>query len=418
MKKRIVNLALLAVLMCKAPAAATNEPESPSSPVESLTLEQALELAERQHPQLAEVHAWVEAAAGRAQQAGTLPNPELIVGAQQLPLDSDASNQREYIAGVAQPIPLGGRLGKAREAEWLEREVRLRGLEVARRDLRKQVQGAFATALYQERAFQTLSLVAESLRSLAATTAARVEAGDAVPEESARVEMELALARMEVESSQSMRQQALRSLASALGDPGLSIQSLSGTLETAFEIPTLESLAESLTDHPELALADATARALDARVDQARAERIPDIEVAALYHRLEATQENTIDLGLVIPLPLFDRNRGRIREARAEVTAAQARAQLKQNELTTELHRAHARLTTSLERSRALQIEILPRAEIVLKSAEARYKAGDASLAEILPMRRDWAAAQLTHLDSLRDVMEAWTDVSAYLKAP
>ncbi|MCL4788218.1 MAG: TolC family protein [Verrucomicrobia bacterium] len=57
--------------------------------MENLTLEQALEMAERQHPQLAEARAQVEAAAGRAQQAGALPTPELIVGAQQLPLDRD-----------------------------------------------------------------------------------------------------------------------------------------------------------------------------------------------------------------------------------------------------------------------------------------------------------------------------------------
>ena len=40
--------------------------------LESLTLEQALEMAERLQPQLAEARALVEAAAGRAQQAGTL----------------------------------------------------------------------------------------------------------------------------------------------------------------------------------------------------------------------------------------------------------------------------------------------------------------------------------------------------------
>ena len=86
-------LALLTLLLSSvwllADASYTNQ-------VEALTLEQALELAERQHPQLAEARAHVEAAAGAAQQAGALPNPSLVVGAQQLPLDRDGSNQREY----------------------------------------------------------------------------------------------------------------------------------------------------------------------------------------------------------------------------------------------------------------------------------------------------------------------------------
>ena len=46
-----------------------------------------------------------------------------------------------------------------------------------------------------------------------------------------------------------------------------------------------------------------------------------------------------------------------------------------------------------------------------LKGAEARYDAGDTSLAEILPVRRDWAAIQLTYLESLRDVMQAWVEI-------
>src|SRR5688572_14842867 len=146
--------------------------------LDSLTLEQALEMAERLQPQLAEARALVEAAAGRAQQAGAFPNPEAIVGAQQLPLDSDASNQREYVAGIAQPIPLGVRLRKAREAELLDREVRVRGLEVTRRDLRKRVHSSFATALYQEKAFQTQSQIAQNVEKVVTTTKARVEAGD------------------------------------------------------------------------------------------------------------------------------------------------------------------------------------------------------------------------------------------------
>lgn len=406
MKTSIALSLLLAMAGNSFSLAATN-------PLESLTLDQALEMAERQHPQLAEARALVEAAAGRAQQAGAFPNPEAIVGAQQLPLESGASNQREYVAGIAQPIPLGGRLGKAREAELLDREVRVRGLEVTRRDLRKRVHSAFATALYQEKAFQTQSQVAQSIEQVAATTKARVDAGDAVPEELARMEMEFARAKVEVQRSHSLREQALLGLAAAIGDTRLSVKSLAGSLDTTFEMPTLESLAANLSAQPEFALADASLRASNARIDLAKAERIPDVKVEALYHRLEATKENTFDIGLSIPLPLFNRNQGKLREARAEAAAAEARSRLTENELNLRLRESYAQLTSALATSRALQSEILPRAESILKAAEARYAAGDTSLAEVLPVRRDWAALQLSHLESLRTVMQAWGEVSS-----
>lgn len=409
MKTSILLILLIALPGASCARAATNQ-------LESLTLEQALEMAERRQPQLAEARALVEAAAGRAQQAGAFPNPEAIVGAQQIPFSSDSSNQREYVAGIAQPIPLGGRLGKAREAELLDREVRVRGLEVTRRDLRKRVHSAFATALYQEKAFQTQSQIAQSVEKVAATTKARVDAGDAVPEELARMEMEFARAKVEVQRSQSLRGQAMLGLAAAIGDSRLSVKSLAGSLDTTFEIPTLESLAANLSAQPEFALADASLRASSARIDLAKAERIPDVKVEVLYHRLEATKEDTFDIGLSIPLPLFNRNQGKLREARAEAAAAEARSRSTQNDLAFRLHESYAQLTSALASSRAFRSEILARADIVLRSAEARHAAGDISLSELLPVRRDWSAVQLNYLESLRDVMQAWAEVRTFAR--
>lgn len=50
---------------------------------------------------------------------------------------------------------------------------------------------------------------------------------------------------------------------------------------------------------------------------------------------------------------------------------------------------------------------------VVLLAVEARHAAGDLSLSELLPTRRDAAAADLAHLESLRDVMRAWAELSA-----
>ncbi len=409
MKKLLLLLSLITGGACGA-VAATNQ-------LESLTLEQALEIAERQNPQLAEAHALVEAAAGRAQQAGALPNPEAIVGAQQLPFNSDQSNQREYIAGIAQSIPLGARLGKAREAELMEREVRARGLEVMRRDLRKRVQSAFATALYQDEALRAQSRIAESYEKAVATTKARVEAGDAINEDLARVAMESMRFKVELQRARAMRDQSRLALAGAMGDARLVVNSMSGSLANAFELPTLETLADSLAAQPELRQAEASVRASEARIALAKAERIPDVKVEALYHRLEATEENTFDIGLSIPLPLFNRNQGNLREARAETTAAEARLRTTESEHYLRLSESYAQLTIAIAKNKTFTTEILPRAETVMKAAEARYAAGETSLTDLLPVRREWAAIQLSHLESIRDAIQAWGELSGYLKS-
>jgi cobalt-zinc-cadmium efflux system outer membrane protein len=248
-----------------------------------------------------------------------------------------------------------------------------------------------------------------------ATTRARVEAGDAVNDDLARVEMELARAKVELQRAESLRDQALVGLALAMGDASLAVKSLAGTLEAAFEIPTLESLAVSLGAQPESALAEADVRARAARLDVAQAERIPDVRVELLYHRLEASSADTFDIGLGIPLPLFNRSQGRLREARAELAAAEARARMTQSELHARLREAYLQLTVALANSRTFREEILGKAETVLQVAELRYAAGDLSLGEVLPIRRERAAVQLSYLESLRDVMLAWAALTGYL---
>jgi hypothetical protein len=62
---------------------------------------------------------------------------------------------------------------------------------------------------------------------------------------------------------------------------------------------------------------------------------------------------------------------------------------------------SYLQLTAALTSSRALQTEILGKPKTSLKAAEARYAAGDISLVEILPVRRDWPTVR-------DDVIRVW----------
>ncbi len=245
-------------------------------------------------------------------------------------------------------------------------------------------------------------------------TQARVEIGDALKEDLARIEMELALTKVELQRVESLRAQSLVTLASAIGNASLSVKSLNGTLDSTFDIPTMETLASNLSSLPESTLNASDMRVRSARIDAVKAERIPDVKVELLYHRLEASRANTIDLGFSIPLPIFNRNQGKIREGRAELAAAEARSRQTQNELTARLRESYSQLTSALANCRTFKTEILVKADTVLKTAESRYEAGDISLIDLIPIRRDWASVQLTYLESLRDVMQAWAELQNY----
>jgi outer membrane protein TolC len=151
-----------------------------------------------------------------------------------------------------------------------------------------------------------------------------------------------------------------------------------------------------------------------ARIDLAETQRIPDVSLELLYRRISDV-ENTVDVGLRVPIPLFNRSQGSIREARADFVAAEARARAARHALALELQTAYGTLASAIAAAQLLRDEILPRAESVLQSAETRYASGDISLAELLPIRRDWTRVRLEYLDALQHVMQAWAALSPYL---
>lgn len=384
---------------------------------ESLSLEGALAMAEGSHPELAAARARVEAAEGRALQAGLFPNPVVVGRMESAPFEGGTTGNAEFLAGVSLRLPVGGRLGAAREAETLERERLLREFEVRRLEVRSRVQAAFAAALYAHEVVKLRSRMSEAALRGAAVAKARREAGDALAEEVARAEIEEARARLELDRAGGLRDLALVALASAIGNPLLRIGSVEGKLEAALEVPSIESVLPDLEASPHAALAEAEVQVLRGRVEQAKLERIPDVSLDLFYRRLEHSEKDAFDVGVGFALPLFDRNQGRIRELEAEAQAARARARGIRGEAVRKAREAHIRLSEAVRHARLLKSEILPRAETVIQGAEVRYAGGDMSLADILPIRRERASAELAYLEALREVMEAWAALRPYLSA-
>jgi cobalt-zinc-cadmium efflux system outer membrane protein len=381
-------------------------------------LEQAWDLADRLHPELAAAQARIEAAEGRAAQAGTIPNPALSARLESAPFRGSATGDAETIAGVTQNLPVGGRLGAASRVEDLERARLAAESEARRSDVRARVHAAFAAALYAGKASLAARDALELAESGVAVARARHAAGDALPEDVARAELEAIRAQAEAEQAESLAARAGIALAAAMGGPSVRIESTEGDLDQALDIPTLESLLGELDRTPFVASAEAAVEVERGRLDLAKAQRIPDVDLGLFYRRIGPEDANAFDVGLGVTLPIFDRREGQIRAAEADIRAARAGADAVRNERERDLRDAHARLSQAVVRANLFREEVLPKAQTVLQAAEARYAAGDIGLAEVLPVRRDHTEVRLAHLAALRDAMEAWSDLKLFIRNP
>jgi cobalt-zinc-cadmium efflux system outer membrane protein len=387
-----------------------------NAPTEPLTLKEALALAERNHPELAEAGALVRAAEGREQQARAFPNPEAIARMENSPFSGRTAWNADYLAGVGLTLPLGNRRQESARVEGLDRQRLDLAADGKRLEVHRRVHGAFALALYQEQAHQLRSELANSAEQAVRVTRIRVESGDAVPTDLARVEAEMAGAQAEWRRSDLMRRQALTALSTTIGLPNGDVREVQGSLDSTLEMPALTELTAELATHPAMAAAGADLATREAGVSLAKVQRIPDLKAELLYRRIESTQGDAFDVGISLPLPLFDRGRGRLREAEAHRDAAEARLRSTRNELHGKLREAHALLTAALSDIWTLETEVLPKMKAVRDGAEARYVAGDISLAEVLGVRRDDAGVRLRYLESLRDTMLAWAELRPFLK--
>lgn len=413
----LVTLGLLALLEVPPfpvpPSSAASPIPIPSTPTSAtrLSLDQALTLADQHHPALAEARAMVNASEARAQLAGRPPSPDAIVRLESIPLRDGNAADADLLAGLSQSIPLGARLARSRDAGNAELARQAAALAAQQLEVHRRVHAAFAVALVQQSAQQAQLDIAQSQRLAVDLTLARQQAGDLVPSDTARAELDLAQVERETEQTANALVQARIALAQAIGLESLPTESLAGDLNLTLEIPALETLARNLPLHPALTAADAEIRTRDAEVALAQAQRIPDLQVELLYRRRPDTPREGFDIGLSLPLPIFDRPRRRVREADAERQASTARAQSLRLDLTSRLRDAHATLVQALDTCRRWDTQVLPRMEKLRHTAEQRRAAGDLSTADVLPFRRAHAEARLSHLEALHDAWLAWTEV-------
>jgi len=379
----------------------------------NLTIEQAVQIALKDHPHLAEAMANIASSKARAEVAGRLPNPDLVARMESAPLSSRATSEAEYIAGVSQAIPLGRRLSAARQVEEAQLAARQKEYETAALELARKVRNAFATALYTSDVLNAQTNLSVNIQELVRITGARVEQGDATGADLARVQAEEAEQRLITTEASAAHHAALDALAAAMGNFRTRIDSLHGNLEESLRMVEIKQATFALHSHPAVEAMQEAVASQRARVRLSEAERIPDVNLDLFYRRLQGTRENAFDVGVSVPIPIFDNGRRRVREAESQLRAAEARLDKARNDIGHEMHVRELALQRAIQTASALKDDIIPKVELSLRATEARYAAGDISLTELLVVRREANATRLRYLATITEVLENWAGIAS-----
>jgi cobalt-zinc-cadmium efflux system outer membrane protein len=135
--------------------------------------------------------------------------------------------------------------------------------------------------------------------------------------------------------------------------------------------------------------------------------RIPEVEVRG--YASEETDRRMRGLGIVLDLPLWNWNSGRIAQARAQLEAGRQQLEWQTLETESAIIEAHGASVAAKQTAIRYRDRILPRAESAATIMEKAYRLGEASLLEVIDARRVLVE---THLQYLAALLQAQLDDS------
>ena len=378
--------------------------EPPEEPAGELSLRHALALTLARNPELAAFSQEVRANEAAILQAEVLPNPVLELGAENLAnsrLREDGD--RTLSLGFGQLIELGGkRAARVRLAES-GRDVASWEYEAKRLEVLAAAAQRFVQVLAGQ---QGVVLAAESLKLAAQVADAvgkRVQAGKVSPVEETKAQLALAAARVESEQAKRQLAAARQRLSAMWGIAAPRFSQAAGELEQIPAIPPYEQLAERARENPELARWDAEAVRRRAGIEAERAKAVGDITVSAGVRRFSQFDDHALVLGLSIPLPVFDQNRGGILEANRRLDKALDEQQAARSRLAAELAEVYQRLGGVASEIEVLRTSMLPGARSAFDAATKGYELGRFGILDVLDAQRTLFQARAQYVRALSE---------------
>jgi outer membrane protein TolC len=390
---------------------------------QTLTLDQALRVAQERSRQLAAQDAAALASRQMAVAAGQLPDPTLTAGFNNVPVNGPDrfSLTRDFMTqssiGVTQELT-GADKRKARAARF-EREADAAegGRALALANLRRDTAIAWLARYYQER-------MLDVLRAQRAETLLQVEAADAAYRGGRGSQADVFAARSAVAQVDDRIRQTERQIATAKTKLARWVGS---DADQALGVPPLLSainvgttgLETQLAHHPQIALMAKQEEVARAEADIAQSNKRSDWSVDLTYSQRGPAYSNMVSVNLSIPLQLDQVNR-QDRELSAKLAVVeQMRAQ---REEATREHLAETlgwvqEWQSDRERLAHYDSELIPLAAERTRAATAAYRGGNGSLSAVLDARRGEIDTRIDRLRLEMDAAGLWAQLE-YLILP
>ncbi len=375
-------------------------PVVPAEEHTALTLQNLEGMAMANNPTLVQATAQIQAARGAAYQAGLYPNP--VVGYEG-EFDSIGQGPDETWNGgfFAQEFVTGGKLRLSR-AKWRQRvQIAETNLHAQQHRVLNDVRAQFYRTLAAQQFVEVSREVLANGEDNLQTHREMLNLGQTNQSGLLRAEVDLQRDRLGLKQAEFELDHAWRTLTSLIAVPELSRTSLAGSLEHHEEpIDWDSALNQVLSSSPELQAAWQKIQHDEITIQRERAEPIPNLiaGVTTIHSPVANTTQTTFNLG--IPLPIFDRNQGTVRQAQADLMQSHAETRRLELELRNRLASQYRAYRTAWQNVHDYEATMLPKAKRSYDLLHASYKERRAAWPDVLMAQRYYLTLRSEQLNN------------------
>lgn len=395
MKSTLHTLRVAALIVASASAILASE----AAP--TLSLNQALTEAFARSPVLRARRAEVEQAEGRLRTAKIYPfNPELAVEAARR--NGSIETNTDKGVKLAQEIPIGGQRRRGTAQASAELEAARAQLLREERLLAARVRVAFVEALRTRELLEVERANEDLARSLAEVARKRFDSGAVAQMEVNLAQVQVGRAERDRRLAEGADEVARTRLAEVAGLDPIQPPQLDGELDIPARklLPLAELLAAAEENRADLESSRHTTEAAQVRIELSRRERVPNLELEAFYGHEDGT-DRLFGGGVNIRIPMFNRNQGRIAEARAAHRQTLAETQATELQVRQEVAASLARYRASRAASLNLQQQVLGTLQENLGLLQRSFEAGKTGWTDVLVFRREFVDIQRDYIESV-----------------
>jgi outer membrane protein, heavy metal efflux system len=379
--------------------------------VDPLTLDAAFERALTQNPSIV---------AARLRRAIDLAN--LAVARQRRNPEARVELEREtprQAFGIAMPIEAGAK--RARRMAVADAAIRLGEAEVARTiiEVRASVRRAYFERLVAEERLVLLDEVRAIATRARDAAQQRFDVGSAPRLEVLQAQLAVDAADNETTAAHGAASASRATLNALLGFP-LDAAPLQTTTVAALVPPLLDAaLARALTSNADLVVLQRKIDEATARMNLARALRVPDVVTeASITHGAEPEFNTGWRAAVGVELPLFTRYSAGVLVEQSTVTQLKAQREAIATRVRGEITALATMAAAQREQYVRYHDQIVPRAVEVEQMAEDSYKLGQTGIAALLQALQATRDVRLRALQSALDFETALSDLEGTVGSP